>query len=428
MNASIVVLVCAMPAIGTVLFGAVDHTTWILLTLVAVVLALLWIAESWRRGGLLFEPSSLLLPLAGLLLIAMIQIAPFDATRSIDPYSTRFFVTRGAVLLVFFAAALTFLNTGRRLARTAAFVIVFGALMAFYGILQKLSNFEGIYGMREVAEAIPFGPFVNQHHFAGFMQMTGGVAMGLLFVRTLGRELRVLLATALVIMGVAVVSTGSRGGLLSFVVVLGFVTLLSVMFAPAAGAQRRSAAGGRALVVAGAATLLLAIFGLALFLGANDSLLRGIGAAPPDVDISTGRFHFWPIAIQIFLDHPFLGAGYDAFGVAFTRYDTWNGYFRVEQAHNDYLQVLADTGIAGFVCVAAFIALLLQKALGTIAASDGARRGMAIGALGGCVGILVHSFFDFPLRTHSNAFFFLVLAVIATVRVGTGGSPSGRSQ
>ncbi len=413
---SIAVIICVMAGTGTVLFGAVDHTTWILLTVFAVVLALLWIVDSWRRGRFQIEPSALLLPVAGLLIIAIIQLAPVGPTRSLDPYSTRFFVTRGAVLLLFFAAALTFVNTERRVTRTAGFLVIFGALMAFYGILQRLSNFDGIYGMREVAEAVPFGPFVNQHHFAGFMQMTGGIAMALLFVKTLGRELRMIIATALVIMGAAVVSTGSRGGLLSFVVVLALVTFLSVMFT-LGGERPDSRAGSRAMAIAGAAALLLAIFGLALFLGANDSLLRGIGAAPPDIDISTGRFHFWPIAIRIFLDHPVLGAGYDAFGVAFTRYDTWNGYFRVEQAHNDYLQILADTGVAGFLCVAGFIAMLVRKAIRRIRRSDGLRRGLAIGAWAGCVGIMVHSVFDFPLRTHSNAFFFLLLTVLATVRV-----------
>lgn len=44
-------------------------------------------------------------------------------------------------------------------------------------------------------------------------------------------------------------------------------------------------------------------------------------------------------------------------------------------------------------------------------------RGLAVGAFAGCVGILVHSFVDFPLRTPSNAFFFLLLVVLATLRL-----------
>ena len=137
-------------------------------------------------------------------------------------------------------------------------------------------------------------------------------------------------------------------------------------------------------------------------------------------DVSSGRIHFWTTALKIFMDHPIFGAGYDAFGVAFTRYDTWNGVFRIEQAHNDYLQTLADAGIAGFVCVAAFIFWLFKKGFGVIAeATDLFRSSSSVGALAGCFGILIHSFFECPLRTPVNAFLFLILAAIATVTIKT---------
>ncbi len=65
------------------------------------------------------------------------------------------------------------------------------------------------------------------------------------------------------------------------------------------------------------------VFTLVLFLGGNDTLLRGTGITAADVDVSTGRFHFWPVAVRIFLEHPIFGAGYDSFAVAFTRFDSW---------------------------------------------------------------------------------------------------------
>ncbi len=88
---------------------------------------------------------------------------------------------------------------------------------------------------------------------------------------------------------------------------------------------------------------------------------------------------------------------------------------RVEQVHNDYLQILSDAGILGFICLAAFIYLLFKQSLNLINnTSDRFRRGVAIGALAGCFGMLFHSFFDFPLRTPSNPFIFLTLVVLAT--------------
>lgn len=421
-SSAIFVLLCMIPAIGTVIFGAVDETTWIIITVFSAVVVLLWLAEAWSEGALLFNASSLLLPLAVLIFVGLIQLMP-TALGSLNDAATRFFVGRLVIYFVFFAACLTFVNNENRLKKLVWFVVIFGAVMAFYGILQWLANPAGIYGLRGTPQAIPFGPFVNQHHFAAFMEMTGGVTLGLLFGSKRSRERKMLLVLAVVIMGAAVGFTSSRGGMLGFISVIAFVVVMQLL-TPKHGADpadntRLSVQQKIALAASGLA-LIAVIFSVVLFLGGNDQLLRGTGAINPEVDISTGRFHFWPIALQIFLDHPILGAGFDAFGVAFTKYDTWNGILRVEQAHNEYLQTLADSGIVGLVCVIAFILLLFRKGIATLLSQHGFRKSAALGALAGCFGIFVHSFFDFPLRTHSNTFFFLILVAIATVPVVSG--------
>jgi len=373
-----------------------------------------------------------------LLLIALVQLLPLGGAvtglavpasnaLSLDPYSTRFFAVKLVVYLLYFAACLAFINNEKRLKKAVYFVIICGSLMALYGILQRLASPEGIYGVRETSGARPFGPFVNQHHFATFMQMTGGLALALLFGKKAGREQKILLAAGIVVMGVATVSTGSRGGLLGFLATLAFVSLLNFLSGRWSGESRSKAGMQRNFVIAAAGiALIVVIFGVVLLIGGNDALLRGTGVVLADGDISTGRLHFWPIALKIFLAHPILGAGFESFGVAFTKYDTMSGEFRVEQAHNEYLQTLADAGIVGFICLAGFIVLLFKKGLKTIASSSGFRNEAAIGALAGCLGVLVHSFFDFPLRTPSNAFFFLMLCAIATAAIAAHDRPSRR--
>ncbi|MEQ1646312.1 MAG: hypothetical protein ABL959_22860, partial [Pyrinomonadaceae bacterium] len=101
-------------------------------------------------------------------------------------------------------------------------------------------------------------------------------------------------------------------------------------------------------------------------------------------------------------------------------YDTWSGLMRVEQAHNEYLQMLAEGGLVAIGCVLLFIFLLFKKGLQVVSSTKGFRQSAAIGALAGCLGIMVHSFFDFPLRTNSNMFVFLLMAAIATVIVTVG--------
>ena len=421
LSSLIFLILCVIPVFSTILFGAVDSATWIVIIVFCLAIVLLWLGEAWKAGGILFSTSWLQIPLLGLILIGLIQILPFGQL-SLNAYSTRFFFIRLIVYFVFFAACLAFINSESRLKKIVWMVIVFGALLAFFGILQRLANPDGIYGIRETPQAIPFGPFVNQHHFAAFMQMTAGVTLGMLFGKGVGREKRVLLAAALVVMAVATVLTSSRGGLLGFLAVAAFASLLHLLSRRSSDtktAKLPTASVQKFAIAAAAIAIVIVTLGVVLFLGGNDSLLRGIGVANPNADFSSGRLHFWPIALRIFLENPIIGAGFDAFGVAFTRHDTWTGFLRVEQAHNEYLQILAESGVAGFACLAGFIYLLFRKGLAMIAGSADFRLNAATGALAGCLGIIVHSFFDFPLRTPSNGFFFLLLAAVATVPLGS---------
>ncbi len=421
LSKTIFVLLCLMPCFSTILFGAVDNITWMWISVLAAIMFLLWLGEEWNAGGFLINTSPLQLPLIGLIAIGLVQILPFGSFAiSLDPYATRFFVIRLVVYLVFFSMCLVFINSERRLKKIVWLVVIFGSLMAFVGILQRIAHTEGIYGLRETPQSIPFGPFVNQHHFAAFMEMTGGVALAFLFAKSTGRDKRLLLAIAISLMGIALIFTGSRGGLIGFAASVAFVVILNVFSIKKRGNDiaETSAPPSKIIFAVAGMALIAIIFGVVILLGGDDSLLRGVSLGAAQSDISNGRTHFWSIAIKIFLNHPIIGAGLDAFGVAFTRYDFLNGTFRVEQAHNDYLQTLADAGILGFICVGTYIYFLFRKGFAIIAdAGAGFRRNAAIGALAGCLGILVHSFFDFPLRTPSNAFFFLLLSAVAVLAV-----------
>jgi O-antigen ligase len=343
---------------------------------------------------------------------------------------TRLAVVQLTLYFVFFAAALAFINNEKRLRKTVLTAIIFGALGAFFGLLQRLAGVNGIYGARQTDQAITFASYVNQHHFAALMEMTAGLTLALLFGNATKKDKRIFLIAAAVVMGMALIFTGSRGGLISFVAVLGFIIAANVLNKQNAGKSaddEDDKGGGRssknfrrsfALVIGGLG-LILGLFGAVLVLGGDQSLLRGVGLeASQNGDVSSGRLYFWSVALKIIRDNPLLGGGLDAFGIAFTRYDTTNGTMRVEQAHNDYLQILADAGIVGFALVASFIFLLFKKGLRVVAqSSDSFRRNVAVGALAGCFGILIHSFFDFPLRTPANAYFFLILAALATATI-----------
>lgn len=426
-------LLCATLVFSVVAYGAVD--TWALgvVSLASGIIAVLWLGEAFFKKEFYYHRSFLPVPLLGLIVIGLVQLLPLRgdvagdllsappvASLSLNPYATRLFIVQLVAYFVFFAAALTFINNRKRLRNVVLLTIIFGAAMAFFGILQRLASPEAIiYGLRPTPDAVPFASFVNQHHFAALMNMTLGLTLGLLFGKVAKKDKNLLLLIAAFLMGIALILTGSRGAFISFLGVLGFLA------APRLFNKNNSTDLGennvnqnRFVILIGITALVAGLLGAVVLLGGDESLLRGVTLQNKEADFSNGRFHFWSVALKIFFDYPILGAGLNAFGVAFTRYDTWNGVFRIEQAHNDYLQTLADAGILGFACVAAFIYFLFKNALTTIKSSPSDfRRSAAHGALAGCFGILIHSFFDFPLRTPANAFFFLLLAAIATLSI-----------
>ncbi len=446
-STGIFVVLCVTIGLAIAAYGAVDPFAQSILSILSFVLIALWAADSFQAGELRLSKNSIQVPLLALIVVGLVQLLPFGSNGdpsailnvpatnalSLDPWATRMFTIRLVIFLVFLAACLTFLNNSGRIRRAVIFLVSFGTLLGFFGILQKLADPDAIYGLRLTPQALPFGPYVNQHHFAALMVMMSGPVIGFLVAGKVRRDLLPLLWIAAVMMAVAGFFTGSRGGMLSYAAMTGFALFAAGRYRTPETSDEERTIFSKVIPFAGAAVLGIVILGVAVLLGAGSNLIRGFGLTGGVDDISSGRLHFWQVALEIFAANPVLGAGLDGFGVAFPFFDTRNGAFRVEQAHNEYLQMLADGGIIGFACVTIFIFLLIRKGLSSIKeAGPSVDRGIRIGAMAGCIGVLVHSFFDFPLRTTANAFVFLMLATVAiqsvTAEVKSKKGSSGRSR
>jgi O-antigen ligase len=426
----IFVWICITLIFSTLAYGAVDAWAWGFLSFGAIITIILWLIEAIKHKSLKLNTNSLQIPIIALIIIGIIQLLPLRnfgisddllsipavSSLSLDPYSTRFAIIQLFIFIIFFASTLTFINDQKRLRKMGFFIIIFGTLMAFFGIIQRLSGADSIYGLRPSPHAIPFASFVNRHHFASFMLMTLGVTLSLLYGKALVKEKQLLGIFAAILMSLAIIFTGSRGGLLSFFGVLIFVVVAHILNKDETETENPK---NKFAIIGGSFILVLVLIFGVLYLGGSDSLMRSVGIGEGlKEDFSTGRFHIWQIALQIIRDYPIFGVGLDAFGVAYTKYDTSNGSMAIFRAHNDYLQILADAGIIGFACVIGFIVLLFKKGLPIMSKSkDRFRKSLSIGSLGGCLGILIHSFFDFPLRTPSNMLFFLTLATLAVASI-----------
>jgi O-antigen ligase len=370
------------------------------------------------------------LPLLGVLALGLIQLLPMREissggatsvalinTLSLDPNSTRLVLVQLASLFIYFAATLVFVDTPHRLRVLVRTIMVFGFLLAIFGLTQSFTSPTKVYWIRELNQSTAFGPFINRHHFAGYMELTIALPLGLLFAGAVDKEKRIIYLFIAGLMGVALVMTASRGGIISLVAEIVFLVIVTAIWRKPSERRRHSKSGRLKRVAARIAmtgALLFSLFLGVILLGGEFSINRFIDSVNTD-DPTTGRAHFWAVTLDIIKAHPYIGTGLGAFGVIYTRYDTRNGLYRLEQAHNDYLQVLSDAGIVGGVLALSFVVLLFYKTISRAKSRDDFRRGVALAALSGCFAVLIHSFFDFTLHTTSNALLFLVLAAIATI-------------
>ena len=424
----IILMLCLAVVTTTLAFGTVHSWALAVFALSAGVVLALWMLDAWRTRVLRVSKNFLQLPLVGLFAVGLVQLLPLGGAQdlggaaparplSFDPYATRFVLVELAGLVVYFAAALAFVDSPKRLRLVARLVVVFGFLLGVYGLMQHFLNPTTIFWIRQPPQALPFGPYINRHHFAGYMELTLAMPLGLMFAGAVERDRVLLYAFASAMMAIALVMTNSRGGILSMVCEILFLAALAATARRRGRREEVEDAGGRvraaALRVGLGFAMIVAVFIGVLYFGGEDALSRLVGTANAD-DPTTGRAHFWQGTVGIIKDHPVLGAGLGAFGAVYPRYDTAGGTYRLEQAHNDYLQILSDAGVVGALLGLAFLVVLFRQGVRRIQSHDRFRRGVALGALAGCAGVLVHSFFDFTLHTTANALLFLLLAALAT--------------
>jgi O-antigen ligase len=121
---------------------------------------------------------------------------------------------------------------------------------------------------------------------------------------------------------------------------------------------------------------------------------------------------------EIFLDHPFIGTGLGTLQMVFPRYDSLYDGKIVNHSHNDYLEVLAETGVLGGLCCVWFLGVLLRDSLrGLAELGSSFAASLNLSGLLGCCGLLVHSLVDFNLHIPANALLFVVAAYLATGRL-----------
>jgi len=249
---------------------------------------------------------------------------------------------------------------------------------------------------------IPFGPYVNRNHFAGFVELVIPLGVSLLLLRAEDRDRLPLLGVLTLLPIGALFLSASRGGIAAFFLELGVVVILAIL---------RGHAGKQLLA---GAVLLLVAGGFVVWLGAGRALERFESYRKLEVT-EARRAELLRDSWRIFLDHPITGTGLGTLREVFPHYETLYDGAIVSHTHNDYIEGLAETGIIGGIIGACFLFFLLQGAWRRIAsAGNSLDLALHAGALAACCALLAHSLVDFNLHLPANALIFLTQAAMAT--------------
>ena len=323
-------------------------------------------------------------------------------------------------LLLFFLVFRKTVTAPRQLKLLMYLLLGLASLEAVYGLMQALVPTLGVLWIDYIEAYLgdARGTYINRNHFAGFMEMIWPLGLG--YTLALGNwkeklSLKTLLSTdrpnfqvflsiGLAVMVLALLLSKSRAGITGWA--LGFLTFVLLVHTGYRGIPRSF------WVITAVIIGMVAFFSFRI--GVDPILERFLR-----ISKEASRLDYWRDSLMMVMDHPF-GIGLATFRQVFPIYNVSTiadatPYY----AHNDYLQLLVETGWIGFAALVVgffvFVVRSFRKVKQMRLQADPLRFFLVIGALSGLVSIAFHSFFDFNLQMPANCVYFVMLMGIVDV-------------
>jgi len=303
-------------------------------------------------------------------------------------------------------------------------IVIMGCFLAVFAVVQKMTwngNLFWVYPLREGLN--PMGPYINRNHFAGYMEMAIPLALAMVLYSATRLEIPermpfserinamagsdpfsavVFFFLSALVMSGALFMSLSRGGMLGFAAGL-------ALFALMARSRRSLRKRTGMLIVAG---LAIFVFVILAGWGRIEDRFAELGE-----ETKTKRIEIWTDSMGIVRDFPLWGTGLGTFSDTYLRYQSTSPQLLFDHAHNDYIELLTDTGLVGFTLVMGMIGLFWHS----LVKAWKERRSrfvtsMATGGFAAVAALSVHSITDFNLHIPANA---LLLTIIAAITYAT---------
>jgi len=396
---------CTLLVFGPLALGIVQPWSLALFEIGCALVSCIWIAWQVADGDIIIRWSPLFAPMIIFLGLVLAQIV-FHRTAYLYHSLAELWLYIAYGMLVFVTSQMCAIDeTFTRWFGNA--MSLFGPVYALFAVLQGFTSGNKIYWLIQPRVGSVYGSYVNHNHYAGLIELLLPFALVPAFRGSVRGTKRFLLGFASMLMAASVFLCQSRGGMLAVIAETVFLAILWMrQFSP-----KKSAVVFVSFCVV-----------TALFLA---------WIAPQQVGSRITNIHDparWLIhrdSIRMFQAHPFMGSGFGTFATVFPHYRVFYDGFFINHAHDDYLELLLDTGVAGFAVALWFLVVLYRTGLRNAGLRNREKLSAAqltrIAALAGCTGLLMHSFMDFNLHIPANAALFYVLCALA------GTSPAGRN-
>jgi len=429
---SLVVLI----ALVAIRYGTVEPWWEAVFECAVFFLGLLWIVHGLFNGAWIQGNVRVFGPMIALVALALVQSLPlwhmdWAGSKawyaiSADPFESLRFALKTSALVLAGLMLVRYTGSRRRLSVLVHVIIGVALATALFGIARQGMQHAPGFGLPRLRPGMGYAQFINKNHFAYLMEMATGLVAGVAIMRSEKRERLLIYLAAFLVMWVALVLTNSRGGLLAMVaqVVCAPMIILDSRPRPADATPSwtRSVAVRAVMIVA----LLIVVAGGIVWLG-GDQLATGAQTAAIEIDggyqseMNEGarRRDIWRATWLIFKTHPLAGAGFGGYWAEVPQFHQGSGKLVPQQAHNDYLEVLASGGVVGIGLLAWFAVMVVRQARQALTVTDGFQRAVAGGAIIGLVGVAVHSMVEFGLHITLNALVFVALVAILSLKAMT---------
>jgi O-antigen ligase len=396
--------VVGLTLLSVLAFGAVETWALSVLEISVALLTAFWVTVQIRRGAIVTRPNPVFRPM-----VAFVAMIALQVVAGISRYG---YATSSALMLYIAYGCACFLMV-QTLTRTSDIrrisiaLTSFGTSLAMFAVLQSLTSNGKIYWLR-----IPrfggwiYGPYVNHNHYAGLMEMLAPIPLVFAFSKYAHGRKRWLAAGAAAFMGATIFLSGSRGGMAAYS--LQIALFFWFLF-------RERTRKGVVLVLSG--FLLAAIASVAWIGGSEVSERISTAASHRQADLRSDiRVAIYRDALHMVAKRPVLGSGINTFADVYPQFRSFYTNQTVNRAHNDYLELLTDSGFLGFGVGMWFLAAALRPAIRKARLWTADVNGaVALSALLGISGILVHSLVDFNLQIPANAMLFYILCTLAAM-------------